>query len=347
MLEILDVIVADDPETRGDFWRVQQQVEIPAASAVRPAEYEELKRPGALTGKRLGVPRMYINEDEGSAEPIHTNPDVIALWEDTRKALEAQGAEVVEVDFPAVSNYESDRPGARSMYQRGLVPPEFLEIEMWDLIIWAWNDFLDQNGAPEMRSLDDVDGERVFPHPAGTLPDRYPDDADLAVLVERAQGARARLDDIPRLAESLAGLEKTRRLDFEEWLERERLDAIVFPAAADVAPEDAERNPESNDIAWRNGVRYSNGNLAIRHLGIPTVTVPMGLMDDIGMPVGLTFAGRAYDDSALLTLAHEFERVHPRRVPPPRTPELDAGPLSDEARIALDGVDFDPAGGLG
>jgi hypothetical protein len=51
----------------------------------------------------------------------------------------------------------------------------------------------------------------------------------------------------------------------------------------------------------------ANGNLAIRHLGVPTVTVPMGVMADIGMPVGLTFAGRAYDDNALLRLASAFE----------------------------------------
>ena len=58
----------------------------------------------------------------------------------------------------------------------------------------------------------------------------------------------------------------------------------------------------SADLAWRNGVWVANGNLAIRHLGIPTVTVPMGTMADIHMPVGLTFAGRAYcdTDSALL-----------------------------------------------
>ena len=61
-------------------------------------------------------------------------------------------------------------------------------------------------------------------------------------------------------------------------------------------------NPASADLGWRNGVWVANGNLAIRHLGIPTVTVPMGTMADIGMPVGLTFAGRAYDDVALLRL---------------------------------------------
>ncbi|MBN8867583.1 MAG: amidase [Solirubrobacterales bacterium] len=333
LLDVLDQIVADDPESRGDFWRVQQQVDIPPASSLRPASYGELRRSGTLEGKRFGIPRMYVNQDPDAAEPIETRPSVIALWEKARVDLERLGAEIVEVDFPAVSNYENDRPGAESMYRRGLVPPEFLEIEMWELIIYSWNDFLDQNGDPEMRSLDDVDGPKVFPLPPGTLPDRYPDDADLADLVARGQGVRTPLEEIPHVAEALVGLERTRKIDFEDWLDRERLDGIVFPAAADVAPQDAESDPESNEIAWRNGVRYSNGNLAIRHLGIPTVTVPMGLMEDIGMPVGLTFAGRAYDDPALLSAAREFELSGPRREAPPRTPALDPPAPSQLARV--------------
>ena len=40
-------------------------------------------------------------------------------------------------------------------------------------------------------------------------------------------------------------------------------------------------NPVSADIAWSNGVWVANGNLAIRHLGVTTVTVPMGVMADI------------------------------------------------------------------
>jgi amidase len=46
----------------------------------------------------------------------------------------------------------------------------------------------------------------------------------------------------------------------------------------------------------------------------------MGTMADIGMPVGLTFAGRAYDDTALLRLATAFEKTGARRSRPPRTP---------------------------
>ena len=74
-----------------------------------------------------------------------------------------------------------------------------------------------------------------------------------------------------------------------------------------VSLENAERDPAAADHAWSNGVFFSNGNYALRHLGIPSVTVAMGVMRDIGMPVGLTFAGRGYDDAALLGYATAFE----------------------------------------
>jgi amidase len=48
----------------------------------------------------------------------------------------------------------------------------------------------------------------------------------------------------------------------------------------------------------------------------------MGTMDETGMPVGLTIAGRAYDDVALLRLASAFEATGARRTAPPRTPPL-------------------------
>ena len=66
----------------------------------------------------------------------------------------------------------------------------------------------------------------------------------------------------------------------------------------------------------------ATGNLAIRHLGIPTVNVPLGTAEDIGMPFGLTIAGAAYSDAELLRLGSIFEALNPVRTVPPRTPEL-------------------------
>jgi amidase len=124
------------------------------------------------------------------------------------------------------------------------------------------------------------------------------------------------------MEDGLKGLEATRRIDFEDWLDAQGIDAVVLPAAADVGPADADINEASAALAWRNGTWVANGNLVWRHFGIPTVTVPMGTMADIGMPVGLTFAGKAYDDERLLRMAGDYERATQRRTSPPRTPEL-------------------------
>ncbi|MBN9179236.1 MAG: amidase, partial [Microbacterium sp.] len=248
----------------------------------------------------------------------------IALWEAARADLEAAGATVVDVDFPVVSRYEGDRPGSPTIATRGLVTPDYLTREIVDLSAWAWEDFLAVNGDPALDTLAGVDGAEIFPQPPGALPDRYTgfddDIADYPAWVREHPGAT--LDDMPELADGVRGLEATRRIDLEAWMDGLALDAVVFPAVADVGPADMDVNPASADLGWRNGTWVANGNLAIRHLGIPTVTVPMGTMADIGMPVGLTFAGRAYDDTALLRLAAGFEALRPRRTPPPRTPAL-------------------------
>ncbi|MEZ2329850.1 amidase [Mesorhizobium sp. RCC_202] len=333
MLELLDVIVADDAETRGDFWRMQPWVEIPKASALRPASYTGLTLQGALKGKRLGVPKMYVGKDDGADQPIETRATVFDLWRQAARDLEALGAEVIEVDLPVVSNYERDRPGALTMVDRGLVPHAFADRELWDLSIWSWDDFLRANADPALPDLASVDGPKIFPQPPGTLPDRYGDaDFDLAHYVERARQGVAPLGDIPAIEDGLKGLEATRRVDFEDWLADNRLDAVVLPAVADVGPADADVNETSARLAWPNGTWVANGNLVWRHLGIPTVTVPMGTMADIGMPVGLTFAGKAYDDAALLALAGDYERATQRRTAPPRTPALVDDMFSGEGR---------------
>jgi amidase len=342
MLELLDVIVADDIETRGDFWRAQPWVALPRASEIRPAAYPSLGADGAdharqtLAGKRFGVPRMYINADPDAGSnpeggiggstglPIETRASIIALWQEARRELEAAGAVVVEVDFPAVTNYEADRPGAQSILTRGLVSTGFLQREILDLSAWAWDDFLAANGDPALSTLAGVDGRKIFPHPQGALPDRYTgfDDHLPDYPAQVREHPYADFTEIPHMEEGVRGLEDSRRIDLEEWMDGLGLDAVIFPAVADVGAADMDVNPASAELGWRNGVWVANGNLAVRHLGIPTVTVPMGLMADIGMPVGLTFAGRAYDDSTLLSLASAFEATGKRRNPPPRTPPL-------------------------
>ena len=345
MTEVLDVIVADDADPRGDLWRMQPWVRIPRASSVRPKSYRALVPADlalarkALAGKRFGVPRMYINADPeagvgkglgiggATGQRIDTRQSVIDLFGVAAADLIAAGAEVILVDFPVVSNYEHDRPGTPSIKTRGLVSPEFLDREIMDLAAWSWDDFLRANADPRLPSLDKVQGNLIWVNSPGALPDRVAgfgegsDDINAYPEFIREHPIES-FRDIPHLEEGLRGLERTRRVDLEEWMHRRGLDAVIFPTVADVGPADMDVNPASADLGWRNGVWVANGNLVPRHLGIPTVTVPMGTMADTGMPVGLTFAGRAYDDTALLALAAAFEATGVRRTGPPRTPPL-------------------------
>lgn len=342
MLELLDIIVADDPETRGDLWRRQTWVNIPKASEIRPSSYADIAATASLAGKRFGLPAMYINADPAAGsgarvgiggptgQRIETRISMMALCSAAQAALEAAGAEVVVTDFPVVSNYEGDRPDAPTIATRGLVSADYLHREIVDLSAWSWDDFLAANADPSLSRLSDVDGSRIFPAPKGSLPDRYHgfDDHIADYPAHRRDHGVTSFEDISGLAEGFRGLEETRRIDLEVWMDELGLDAVIFPAVADIGRADADVNPASADLAWRNGTWVANGNLAIRHLGIPTVTVPMGMLADIGMPAGLTFAGRAWDDTELLGYACAFEKTGAYRQTPPRTPELPdlAGP---------------------
>ncbi|WP_185090992.1 amidase [Gordonia oryzae] len=327
MLALLDVLVADDPQTRGDFWRTQPWVSLPAASQIRPASYLDLRDRDALHGKRFGAPRIILGQDDQAGWPITPRPSVMQLWERARADLEAAGATVVDVDFPALTNYELDRPGAQDGYARGILPTGFFDAEMWDLTIWAWDDFLQATGDPTLHRLENVKGELIFPLPDGAIPDpldgyyaRY--NLDISEYPHRAAQGIAPLTEIPNLAEGVRGLERLRRNDFEDWLDELGLDALVFPSALDVGAADADTDPQAHNRAMANGVWVSTGNTMIRHYGIPTVNLTMGTMSDIGMPVNLTFAGRAYTDNALLAYGWAFEHRTHRRTAPPRTPEL-------------------------
>lgn len=338
---VLDAVVADDPDTAGDLWRTQPWIPLPRPSEVRPASFADLD-PLPLAGLRLAVPRIYIGGDPDNASPIVTRASVMQLWRGLRSDLETAGAEVIETDFPAVDRYEKLHDGDEDFLDRGFVTRAFLDDEVGDLAVWAMNAFLRHNGDPALNRLADVDAALIFPPPPGALHDRYgiwhyDISYDIGAYVARAQEWEPDWREVASLEAGLRGLEHTRRVDLEQWMDAERIDAVIFPTQSDVGPADADTNTASADIAWRNGVWVSNGNLVPRHLGIPTVTVPMGTMHDTGMPVGLTIAGRAYSDTRLVQLGAAITALGDRRTAPPRTPALPDEALFTPPRPAAGG----------
>lgn len=213
-----------------------------------------------------------------------------------------------------------------SPIEESIAPPHHNEIDMCQLMAYAWDDFLAANADSKVAtSLSQIDSAAIFPRPQGSIPDRYDSNDPLVRHTDVvAHITPDRLDtySIFNLGPTLRNLEARRKSTFEDWLVELGLDAVVWPCNGDVGRADADVNEKSAADAWRNGVLYSNGNCTIRQLGIPTISVPMGVMKDIGMPVNLTFAGRAYADSELLQYAYAFEKGSKLREAPKRTPEL-------------------------
>jgi amidase len=103
-------------------------------------------------------------------------------------------------------------------------------------------------------------------------------------------------------------LEKCRRLSRPEGLDavldRHRLDALVAPTGAPAWVID----PVSGD-------HFVGGNSTPAAVaGYPVISVPMGFV--FGLPVGLSFIGRAWSESILVRLAFAFEQATKHRRPP-------------------------------
>ncbi|KAJ5096727.1 Amidase [Penicillium angulare] len=328
LFRILDVLATSDKNPLGDFYNEQTIVSLPSIDSIRPESFSTLQDKSSLQGKRIGVPSMYIGGDDSSIQPIskvHPRPSIIKLWQEARRALEACGAEVIETDFPLVTKYESNAASGQLVTVPNL-PEGWPAKERCEVVAHAWDDFVTANKQSGLESLTYVDPNTIFPLAPGSLLGT-PEAANKprwGEIVEYPRTKPSSIFEIPGMKQAVQALEDARKETFEKWMDELGLDAVVFPAIANVGAANADCDEGASRYAWSNGVKYSNGNRPIRHLGVPTISVPMGVMEDTKMPVSLTFASKAYEDIALLRYGFAFEIASKSRVQPPLVPALDS-----------------------
>ncbi|KAI8239710.1 Glutamyl-tRNA(Gln) amidotransferase subunit A [Colletotrichum sp. SAR 10_96] len=295
MLKVLDVIVVDDKNPRGDFWREQTTVPIPQVSDLRPRSYSSLMDPDSLRGRRIAVPRCYIGKQTSSGYSVVCTEATRQLWEQARADLETLGATIIETDFPMVENYsKQDFPGQAANVPK--MPDTWMDTERCQMIATAWDNFLKYNNDPAYPRLESVDSRKINPGFAPMDdPAEFTEQQNHVRYEEMIDFIRKRpekIQDLPGCAEALVALEAGRKRDLEDWMDENKFDVLVFPTNGDVGRADSEEERDSMLHTLQDGVKYSNGNRAMKHLGVPAVTVPMGTLSDKKMPVGLTFAGK-------------------------------------------------------
>jgi amidase len=112
--------------------------------------------------------------------------------------------------------------------------------------------------------------------------------------------------DAPEYRKAVATIQRATRADgIDALMDRHRLDAIVAPTMGPAWPTD-------HVLGDRLDGGSSAGPAAIA--GYPDVSVPMGAI--AGLPVGISFFGRAWSEPTLIRIAYAFEQATKARRPP-------------------------------
>jgi amidase len=245
---------------------------------------------GAAAGKIPADYTAFLNTDALAGkrfgvlrQAMGFHPDVDRAVEAAVAAMRARGAEIVDLEL--------DTYGKWGDQELDILLYEFKD---------GLNTYLKTSGSPHtLESIiawNTANAERVMPFFGQEL-------------FERAQ-AKGPLTD----AAYIKARDDARRLAGNEGLlralDREKLDAIIAPSTSPAWPTD--------HVLGDHFVGAGYGMAAVA--GTPSITVPVG--ESHGLPLGLTFMGRAYSEPELIGFAYALEQITNARKPPEFKPTL-------------------------
>ena len=227
----------------------------------------------ALSGARIGMLRQRFVGITGERE-IATMMDTVA------REIEKAGATVVEVNVPGIEE--------RYRQARGIEPGSLKA---------AWVAYLSRGAKA---------GEHVI-----TLEELLASGKLAPVSARRFETALAPAPTGDALREASRAFHATResfRDFFVDLMERERLDALLYPANL------ARPHTHEGGLERYGGEPSTCEESALT--GLPQVTVPGGFIGG-RYPFGVSFLGRPWTDARMLSLAYAYEQATHHRRPPP------------------------------
>ena len=252
-----------------------------------PADYTQFLRTGSLKGARIGIGRDFTGPD----------PETIRITEAAIVTLKKLGAEIVDpVNFPdhLLQMKQPVFTLVRNSEFKALIA-EYLQTL--------------KPGYP--RTLEELIAKAEDPKTAYRSPEKL-------VGLKYSNAVALAMDDPVYLAAKNEGYQAV-TAGVEAIFEKYQLDALLYPSAnrpagllAPAAPAPAPSGPV---------VGGESASLFADETGFPDIIVPAGMTKD-GLPVTISFLGRAFSEPKLLGYAFDFEQATRARVLPKHTPPL-------------------------
>ncbi|CAN5314485.1 hypothetical protein BH09PSE2_BH09PSE2_18580 [soil metagenome] len=279
-----------------------------ARSAVKAQgkDYTAYLKPGALKGRRFGVPAFVMDGTStvfqgvcpGASEEVAAKlkaENRVALHPDTRTAflkaldeLRAAGAEIVTTSdiLPDAFADAASRICTQPYLREG------------------YDTFLKDFGPAQYHSV--ADYQRAV---GKALPPVAVGGDDSAGMSSQRGIKQVRLEDDPAAEATYLRPRREVLAAYVGALEANHLDGFVYPAAQMPPPD--ETMPQDGGVS---GGPHS-ATAWVNMLGVPAISIPAGFYED-GLPFGIEFSARPWRDGDLIAWAYDYQRLTHHRRPP-------------------------------
>jgi amidase len=232
-------------------------------------DYSKFLIEDGVKGKRIGLQKKAM----GFSDKVDSLIVNAVRW------LKANGAEVIDIDFPEGANYES---------------------ASFNVMVYEFRDGLN-------RYLAGLDGQTPVKDISGLIEFNKSDSVELRYFDQKILEMADKKGDLQtdEYKKALALMHKATREDgIDLIMNNEKLDAIMAPTGSP---------------AWKTdlilGDHFVGGSSSLAAIsGYPAITVPMGFINDL--PVGVTFFGRAWSEPLLIQIAYSYEQGTKHRKAP-------------------------------
>jgi amidase len=277
-----------------------------APSAAQRAPYEPYLQPGALKGKRFGVPAFIL---AGDGIPFHGIPATVP--NDAAEKFRAGANMPLRPETRAMFMKAVDAlrtAGAEVVFGDSILPTSFARaasrVATYAYMKDGTDRFLVTFGPAQYHSAEEylkVAGTPLFTSSIGT--------EDFFRNIGGVRIEQRKLAEDPDADRVYHGPRRAVLAEYVATLDRLKLDGFVYPAIQMPPPD--ETMPQDGRLSEGPHSATSWVNM----IGVPAVVVPAGFYPS-GLPFGLEFSGRPWTDGNLLGLAYAWEQAGSWRKPP-------------------------------